>query len=85
MIRGQLLKLLPDTLVVVTGDHSTPCSFGDHTGDPVPILFATDGIINDNVKTFDELSVSTGYYKITSNDIMPLIMSYSDRSEKYGA
>ncbi|MCL4311786.1 MAG: 2,3-bisphosphoglycerate-independent phosphoglycerate mutase [Candidatus Thermoplasmatota archaeon] len=80
-----LLKLLPDTLVVVTGDHSTPCSFGDHTGDPVPILFATDGIINDNVKTFDELSVSTGYYKITSNDIMPLIMSYSDRSEKYGA
>jgi len=80
-----LLKLLPDTLIVVTGDHSTPCSFGDHTGDPVPILFATDGIINDNVKTFDELSVSTGYYKITSNDIMPLIMSYSDRSEKYGA
>ncbi|MCL4349584.1 2,3-bisphosphoglycerate-independent phosphoglycerate mutase [Ferroplasma acidiphilum] len=80
-----LLKLLQDTLIVVTGDHSTPCSFGDHTGDPVPIMFATDGIINDNVRTFDELSVSDGYYKITSGDIMPIILSYSDRSEKYGA
>ena len=46
---------------------------------------ATDGIINDNVRSFDELSVSDGYYKITSEDIMPIIMSYSDRSEKYGA
>jgi 2,3-bisphosphoglycerate-independent phosphoglycerate mutase len=82
---GPLLELLSGTLIVVTGDHSTPCSYGDHTGDPVPILFATDGIINDNVRNFDELSVSSGYYKITSNDIMPIIMSYSDRSEKYGA
>jgi 2,3-bisphosphoglycerate-independent phosphoglycerate mutase len=80
-----LLQLLSTTLIVVTGDHSTPCSYGDHTGDPVPIMFATDGIINDNVSAFDELSVSNGYYKITSEDIMPIIMSYSDRSEKYGA
>jgi 2,3-bisphosphoglycerate-independent phosphoglycerate mutase len=80
-----LLDKLNDTLIVVTGDHSTPCSYGDHTGDPVPIMFSTNGIINDNVRCFDELSVSTGYYKITSNDIMPIIMSYSDRAEKYGA
>jgi 2,3-bisphosphoglycerate-independent phosphoglycerate mutase len=80
-----LIELLDNTLIVVTGDHSTPCSYGDHTGDPVPILFATDGIIKDNVNSFDELSVSNGYYKITSNDIMPLIMSYADRAEKYGA
>lgn len=80
-----LLERLDDTLIVVTGDHSTPCSYGDHTGDPVPVMFSTNGIINDNVKYFDELSVSCGYYKITSNDIMPVIMSYSDRAEKYGA
>ena len=77
--------VLNNTLIVITGDHSTPCSYGDHSGDPVPILFSTDGIINDDVKKFDELSVSHGYYKIKSNDIMPLILSYSDRSEKYGA
>ena len=82
---GPLLERLDNTLIVVTGDHSTPCSYGDHTGDPVPVMFATNGIINDNVRCFDELSVSTGYYKITSNDIMPIIMSYSDRAEKYGA
>ena len=79
------LERLDDTLIVVTGDHSTPCSYGDHTGDPVPVMFATNGIINDNVRYFDELSVSSGYYKITSNDIMPIIMSYSDRAAKYGA
>ncbi len=74
-----------DVLIVVTGDHSTPCSYGDHTGDPVPVLFSTDGILYDKSSHFDELSVSEGYYKITSNDLMPLIMSYSDRAEKYGA
>jgi 2,3-bisphosphoglycerate-independent phosphoglycerate mutase len=79
------LERLDDTLIVVTGDHSTPCSYGDHTGDPVPVMFATNGIINDDVRYFDELSVSSGYYKITSNDIMPIIMSYSDRAVKYGA
>ncbi len=81
----QLKSILNDTLIVITGDHSTPCSYGDHTGDPVPVLFSTNGIINDDVKRFDELSVSHGYYKIKSSDIMPLILSYSDRSEKYGA
>ncbi len=81
----QLKSILKDTLIVITGDHSTPCSYGDHTGDPVPVLFSTNGIINDDVKRFDELSVSHGYYKIKSSDIMPLILSYSDRSEKYGA
>lgn len=80
-----LKKLLDTTVIAVTGDHSTPCSFGDHTGDPVPILISTSGITRDYVKTFDEASVSLGYYKITSLDIMPLLLSYSDRSEKYGA
>ena len=42
-------------------------------------------LLNDDVKKFDELSVSHGYYKIKSDAIIPLILAYSDRSEKYGA
>ncbi|MEM0139956.1 MAG: 2,3-bisphosphoglycerate-independent phosphoglycerate mutase [Ferroplasma sp.] len=82
---SHLIELRDQVLIVVTGDHSTPCSYGDHTGDPVPVLFSTEGILYDNVCHFDELSVGSGYYKITSNDLMPIIMSYSDRAEKYGA
>ncbi len=80
-----LKKILTNTLIAITGDHSTPCSYGDHTGDPVPILFSTEGILSDYVNSFDELSVSSGFYKIKSSDIMPIILSYSERAEKYGA
>ncbi len=80
-----LKKILGDTLVVITGDHSTPCSYGDHTGDPVPVLFSTEGILYDYVNSFDELGVSSGFYKIKSTDLMPIVLSYSERAEKYGA
>lgn len=33
--RGRL-----DVVLIVTGDHSTPTAFGDHTCEPVPIAFA---------------------------------------------
>ena len=82
---GQLLNITDDAVIAITGDHSTPCSTKDHSGDPVPVLFITDGIRTDNVEFYDEVSAACGALRITSNDIMPYLMQLSDRSEKYGA
>lgn len=76
---------LDDIVFCVTGDHSTPCSLKDHSGDPLPILFNTKGIRNDRSRLFDEVSCSTGSYDITSGDLMRVLLQLSDRAEKYGA
>ena len=43
---GQLLRALRDEhlgdlVLAVTGDHSTPAEFGDHSHEPVPIVMST--------------------------------------------
>lgn len=76
---------LDDIVFCVTGDHSTPCSMKDHSGDPLPILFNTAGIRTDKARLFDEVSCTLGTYDINSGDIMNILMQLSDRSEKYGA
>lgn len=80
-----LLEILGDSVVAITGDHSTPCATKEHSGDPVPIVFATDGIRKDSVRHFDEVSAGKGALKITGNDSMNYLLSLSDRAEKYGA
>lgn len=77
--------ILDDVVVCVTGDHSTPCSLKDHSGDPLPILFNTSGIRVDNARLYDEVSCSRGSYDITSGDVMRVLLQLSDRAEKYGA
>lgn len=76
---------LDDIVFCVTGDHSTPCSLKDHSGDPLPIVFNTTGIRNDRSILFDEVSCSTGSYDINSGDVMKILLQLSDRAEKYGA
>ena len=47
-----------DFIVCVTGDHTTPVAYGDHSAEPVPIIMGQVSKIyeiNDKVSTFDEL------------------------------
>ena len=80
-----IFDVLDDVVVCITGDHSTPCSLKDHSGDPLPILFNTSGIRRDRANLFDEISCSTGSYSISSGDVMKVLTQLSDRAEKYGA
>lgn len=48
------------TLVVISGDHSTPCTKKAHTDDPVPLLLSAKGIDNDGSKRFTEECASQG-------------------------
>ena len=82
---GQLIPMAEDTVICITGDHSTPCSMKDHSGDPVPIVFYSNGIIKDRTTQFDEISAQQSALRLKSGDVMQYLLQLSERSEKYGA
>ncbi len=81
----QLVSLGHRVVISITGDHSTPAEYGDHSGDPVPILIYTENGRKDCAKRFDEVSCSRGSLRILSGDLMQYLLSVSDITEKYGA
>jgi 2,3-bisphosphoglycerate-independent phosphoglycerate mutase len=63
-------------LKVITGDHSTPCSMKDHSGDDIPILFHGEGVRADNICCFGERECAKGgLQRIEGRDIMPEILN----------
>lgn len=84
---GYLRENFPEDLVIVfTADHSTPCSLGDHSGDPVPITIYTPGNVRDDADTFSESGCAHGRIgRIRGHEIVPICMDLADRTEKYGA
>lgn len=80
-----LFDLPQDTLLVVTGDHSTPCSLKHHSADPLPILMRGQDVRVDNVQTFGERSCAHGGIgKIQGIDIMPEIKNLLGESKLIG-
>jgi len=49
-----------DAMIVITADHSTPCSHKDHSADPVPVLVHYKGIKPDSVMHFSERECAKG-------------------------
>lgn len=73
-------------ILVVTGDHSTSPDYGDHTCEPVPILFADISheehqeqsmLTPDAADKFDELTIGThgSLGRFPSSEIIPLIQN----------
>ncbi len=82
---GYLMDNLPEeTVLVVTADHSTPCTVGDHSGDPVPIMIHAPDSRREGSE-FNEISVTTGSLRIRASDMMNLILNHTNRAEKFGA
>ncbi len=80
-----LLALEPDVLVV-TGDHSTPCLLKSHSWHPLPILLMARTARSDQVMQFSETACIHGSLgRIRHTDIMPLAMAHALRLTKYGA
>ncbi|MDD1638912.1 MAG: 2,3-bisphosphoglycerate-independent phosphoglycerate mutase [Methanomicrobiales archaeon] len=80
------LLSVPDTLIAVCADHSTPCSVKDHSADPVPVVIRGEGVRVDAVERFDELSCAAGgLHRIRGADLMPILLDLMNRAHKYGA
>ncbi|EQD65382.1 cofactor-independent phosphoglycerate mutase, partial [mine drainage metagenome] len=80
-----LTEILEETVVILTGDHSTSSESGEHTGDPVPFLISSYDIRTNGCQRFDEKNCGIATFRIQSRNVMQYGMQLADRSEKYGA
>jgi len=87
-IDKELIPVLERTgaYLIITGDHSTPCSRREHSGHEVPILIYGNDERVDKVKKFDEIScMAGGLGHIEGKDLMPIILNLIGKAEKYGS
>lgn len=77
---GELLPKinLPDCLICVTADHSTPCMLRTHSDDPVPVLISGNKILGDKVSKFSEAECLKGSLGILQKgtQLMPMLMDF---------
>lgn len=82
---GRIMEI-EDIYFILTADHSTPISVGDHTGDPVPIVIKGPEVRVDNVNEFNERAVTSGgLCRIRGCDVMNILTDLMNKSEKFGA
>jgi len=74
-----------DLHVAFTGDHTTPIDYGDHTPDPVPVLFVGPNVAVDETKAFGEREAGRGGLGRFSGQVLPMLMGYNNRAPKYGS
>ncbi len=82
----ELLALNPDVLVI-TGDHSTPCKLKSHSWHPVPyLLWAPATVRPDDQMEFGERACARGGLgTMPSLENMPLMLAHGLRLTKFGA
>ena len=80
------LALDPDVLII-TGDHSTPCLMKSHSWHPVPVLFYAKTCRPDTVTSFGERACLSGGLgnRMPAYELMPLALAHAGRLEKFGA
>ena len=76
----------PDTLLVITSDHSTPSS-GPliHSGEPVPITMVGPGIRRDSINKYSEVDCAGGALGyIQGSNLMFMVLNSLDRIKLEG-
>ena len=80
-----ILDLKPD-VIVVTGDHSTPCALKGHSWHPVPFLIHSAVCGMDSVESFCEAECDRGGLGVfPANKIMELALANAGKLKKHGA
>ncbi len=80
------INALQPTVLIVTGDHSTPSFLKSHSWHPVPTLLASDCCRYDGTKKFGERDCLRGGLGIfEAKYLMTLALSNAGRMGKYGA
>ncbi|MHA1258345.1 MAG: 2,3-bisphosphoglycerate-independent phosphoglycerate mutase, partial [Candidatus Heimdallarchaeaceae archaeon] len=90
-IDEELAQFLPenfgeDLVVMITGDHSSPCSFKDHSADPVPIIIYSPDCRKDDVQKYGESYAAKGSLgHILGKHIMGIALNEMRLVHKFGA
>ncbi len=80
-----LLRKKPDVLVV-TGDHSTPCSLRGHSWHPQPVLLHSKASGSDKLERFTETGANLGSLGVfESRFLMRLMQANALMFDKFGA
>jgi len=80
------LDELEDTYIAITGDHSTPVTVKDHSGDPLPLAIWGKDVRTDDVNKFNERACSDGgINRVRGEDLLNILKDLADRTEKFGA
>jgi 2,3-bisphosphoglycerate-independent phosphoglycerate mutase len=80
-----ILGLRPDVLII-TGDHSTPCIMKNHSWHPVPVLLKSPYVLGGICKAFSERECLRGELGIfPAMNLMPLALAHAGRLKKFGA
>lgn len=81
----KILQLDP-TVVIVTGDHSTPSKMKSHSWHPVPVLLSADTCRFDGSTKFGESQCARGGLgTFEAKYLMLQAMAHAGRLEKFGA
>lgn len=77
---------LEPTVLIVTGDHSTPARLASHSWHPVPVLLVADTCRPDGLTSFGEHeALRGGLGHIPGVYLMPLALAHAERLAKFGA
>jgi 2,3-bisphosphoglycerate-independent phosphoglycerate mutase len=80
------ITALNPTVLIVTGDHSTPSFLKSHSWHPVPTLLVSDCCCYDGNQTFGERAATRGGLGIfEAKHLMTLALANAGRLGKYGA
>jgi len=75
-----------DLHLAITADHCTPITFGDHTGDTVPLAIRGPAVRPDSVRAFTERAVlAGGLGRLRGSDLMAILTNLMGVQEKFGA
>ncbi len=86
MVGMLIAKMGDQTYLAVTADHTTSCSYGDHTGEPVPIVLYGPEVLTDDVQTFGERPAQKGgLCRFSGKHLVNMLTSLMNVQEKYGA
>ncbi len=81
----EILELKPDVLII-TGDHSTPCILKSHSWHPVPVLIHSPYVLGGLSTAFTERECAKGELGVfKAYHILPLALANAGRLKKFGA
>ncbi len=80
------VEALEPSVLIVTGDHSTPARMASHSWHPVPTLLVADLCRPDACRSFGETAaLGGGLGHFEAIHLMPLALAHAGRLGKFGA